>query len=545
MTYAKFQQVAAVSLVGNATGSLANATGITLGTSLTFSGSTVNTIQGIRTADSPTFSGLTTSSTGLVYNTITSTTTGSSNEGGLNLVRGDQANGFAQTHYKTTTTDTWVTGLRSGDAKFYIRDVVNSVNTLVITGGSIPSWQVTGLFNATTATVGSIAYNVFSNTDNTNAASSCMVQSVVGGGSAGDPTIGLTVSGVTDWFIGLDNSVSDQFCIGTGQTPGTNNWFSITTAGAATMYGPVTIGSSVVANSLTISSATGASNTADLVLNRFDLANGLNRVLYKTGGTSKWGVGSRSASDNLLIYDETNSKALLTFTAGASGTTPSLLAALAQDATTYWSFSNENNTSSANAKLDIRVGGASAADPFLVFDITGVGGWSVGLDNSDSDKLKFDYGGPPTPGSATKLVIDTSGNLYPGTDNSFTLGKSGNRWSQLWAGTTTINTSDASTKNSINKTRLGLDFINKLIPREFKFNARKRVHHGLVAQEVKRVLEDLNIDSNDFAGYVDPKIENQKDESPCGLRYSEFIAPLILAVQELSEKINNMQLKGF
>ena len=41
VTYAKFQQVAGSSLVGNPTGSLANAEGITLGTSLAFSGTTV------------------------------------------------------------------------------------------------------------------------------------------------------------------------------------------------------------------------------------------------------------------------------------------------------------------------------------------------------------------------------------------------------------------------------------------------------------------------------------------------------------------------
>ena len=41
VTYSKFQQVAAVSLVGNPTGSLANAQGITLGAGLSFSGSTL------------------------------------------------------------------------------------------------------------------------------------------------------------------------------------------------------------------------------------------------------------------------------------------------------------------------------------------------------------------------------------------------------------------------------------------------------------------------------------------------------------------------
>lgn len=42
VTFAKFQQVAAVSLVGNPTGSLANAEGITLGSTLGFSGTTLN-----------------------------------------------------------------------------------------------------------------------------------------------------------------------------------------------------------------------------------------------------------------------------------------------------------------------------------------------------------------------------------------------------------------------------------------------------------------------------------------------------------------------
>ena len=44
VTYAKFQQIAASSLVGNATAGLANATGITLGAALTFSGSALQTV---------------------------------------------------------------------------------------------------------------------------------------------------------------------------------------------------------------------------------------------------------------------------------------------------------------------------------------------------------------------------------------------------------------------------------------------------------------------------------------------------------------------
>ena len=70
VTYAKFQQVAASSLVGNPTGSLANAQGITLGTGLTFSGTTLNATQQALTSTQVAFgngSNLVTSSSQFTY----------------------------------------------------------------------------------------------------------------------------------------------------------------------------------------------------------------------------------------------------------------------------------------------------------------------------------------------------------------------------------------------------------------------------------------------------------------------------------------------
>lgn len=71
VTYAKFQQMSTVTLLGNATGGTANAAEITLGTSLTFSGSTLNTVQGLRFVDSPTFAGASFVSTTIAGPTIT------------------------------------------------------------------------------------------------------------------------------------------------------------------------------------------------------------------------------------------------------------------------------------------------------------------------------------------------------------------------------------------------------------------------------------------------------------------------------------------
>jgi hypothetical protein len=64
VTYAKFQQVAANSLVGNPTGSLANAQGITLAGGLTFSGTTITIGGAITAATSIAIAGTITSSGG-------------------------------------------------------------------------------------------------------------------------------------------------------------------------------------------------------------------------------------------------------------------------------------------------------------------------------------------------------------------------------------------------------------------------------------------------------------------------------------------------
>ena len=111
--------------------------------------------------------------------------------------------------------------------------------------------------------------------------------------------------------------------------------------------------------------------------------------------------------------------------------------------------------------------------------------------------------------------------------------------------------SDARDKIDIQDTQLGLTFINKLRPVEYRYDLRenyydnasktflpkdgslagKRFHQGLVAQEVKQAADELNVD---FNGYQDMKIKGGADILSLG--YSSFIGPLIKAIQELSEQ---------
>jgi hypothetical protein len=64
-----------------------------------------------------------------------------------------------------------------------------------------------------------------------------------------------------------------------------------------------------------------------------------------------------------------------------------------------------------------------------------------------------------------------------------------------------------------------------------------RTHYGLIAQEVKEVLEQIGKNDEDFAGWI----LSDKDDlnSQQSLRYHEFISPIIKSIQELSEIANN------
>lgn len=121
--------------------------------------------------------------------------------------------------------------------------------------------------------------------------------------------------------------------------------------------------------------------------------------------------------------------------------------------------------------------------------------------------------------------------------------------------------SDVRDKADVQDTKLGLAFIERLRPVDYKWDyrddyfiqddegnlvpvpkdgskKRNRFHHGLIAQDVKRVCEELGID---FGGYQDHAINGGCDVKSIG--YTELIAPLIKAVQELSARVKELEAK--
>ena len=161
---------------------------------------------------------------------------------------------------------------------------------------------------------------------------------------------------------------------------------------------------------------------------------------------------------------------------------------------------------------------------------------------------------------------------------------------QLGSGFTTchtygalVNRSDERDKTEIRDTVLGLDFINELRPVDYKWDMREdyktemptplgldateeekdahkvimdewlesvkmdnlthdgthtrtRYHHGLIAQEVQDVIEASGVD---FGGFQDHSVNGGQDVLSIG--YSELIAPMIKAIQELTARINVLE----
>ena len=163
---------------------------------------------------------------------------------------------------------------------------------------------------------------------------------------------------------------------------------------------------------------------------------------------------------------------------------------------------------------------------------------------------------------ARAYYFDTDG-LYP-IINHIDLGKSSFHWRNIYANNGTIQTSDRTKKTNINslETQQAQLFINGLNPVSYKMldGTSGRTHYGFIAQDIEELMNSLNMDSSDFAGFIKSpkktikyedengkKLENPieeiiEDEYDYALRYDEFIAPLIKVVQEQQKTIENQQI---
>lgn len=154
-----------------------------------------------------------------------------------------------------------------------------------------------------------------------------------------------------------------------------------------------------------------------------------------------------------------------------------------------------------------------------------------------------------------RLRIDSTGIVHPGADNAQTIGKASRRWSVVYAGTGTINTSDEREKQQITalddaERRVAVAI--KGLVKKYKFNdavATKgpdaRIHVGVIAQEVVTAFAAEGLDATRYALLCFDTWEAEPEEldeegnvitpgreagERYGIRYEELLTFMIAAL---------------
>jgi hypothetical protein len=242
------------------------------------------------------------------------------------------------------------------------------------------------------------------------------------------------------------------------------------------------------------------------------------------GATAQIVIGDSSSVSNLTMYSSSTGYGSLSFADSNSSNSSSQYSGLIQY---YHSDNSMQFYTSATERMRITSGG----------DIQVTGG------SFYNESSGITYIGKNSEYEFVDAQASTTKRFRPGVDDSFDLGDSSRRWNDIWATNPTIQTSDRNEKNTIKETDLGLDFINKLKPVSYKWNNKTRTHYGLIAQDVENLLSEINKDTKDFAGFIKADVSEEKDNTKhsYGLRYNEFISPMIKAIQEQQEIIQELK----
>jgi hypothetical protein len=137
---------------------------------------------------------------------------------------------------------------------------------------------------------------------------------------------------------------------------------------------------------------------------------------------------------------------------------------------------------------------------------------------------------------------DTGGSWRPGSDNTQALGTGSFRWSVVYAGTGTINTSDKTEKQQIRQLSTAEKAVAtelKTCIRAFKFNDAvktkgndARIHVGVIAQDVQTAFSNQGLNAQDYGVFCLDELEDENGVKSIrlGVRYDELMAFIIGAL---------------
>lgn len=388
-----------------------------------------------------------------------------------------------------------------------------------------------------------------------------------GMGAGSDATDSANLSQVQSTVVKLIGSVSGTDTITGSLTP------ALTAYAAGQMFYFVAAGDNTGAVTLNINSL-GAKNVT------------------KNGTTALSAGDIKSGQTIAVIYDGTRFQVISTTSlTGVTGASNTNLGVAAGDS---YTSATGNVAVGVDALTSATSGAGNTAVGYKALEdmTTGSGGaatYNTGLGYQAGSNISSGYANTCVGGNANNGITTATYSTALGFEAGYTgnysgstmLGETatvtGNNQVQLGAsGTTTYaygavqDRSDARDKTDIADTDLGLAFVMALRPRKYRWDYREdyrpakpakdasqeewdawheacklsnlthdgthkrnRFHQGLIAQEVKAVMDSMGVD---FGGYQDHKINGGEDVLSIG--YEEMIAPLIKAIQELKAEFD-------
>ena len=191
-------------------------------------------------------------------------------------------------------------------------------------------------------------------------------------------------------------------------------------------------------------------------------------------------------------------------------------------------------------------------------------GYNAGLTNQGDNAIAVGRGAGLTNQPVNSIVLANYGNAVPTASNQIVIGAS-NYDVQIGDGNVS-SVSDARDKYDVQDIPLGLDFVNELKPKFYKYDIRElyeetdeegvltkrtpdrslagiRYHSGFIAQDVKATMDTFGVD---FGVYRDEavkaeEVHKERATGKLSLCYREFIAIQTKAIQELSSKVSLLE----
>ena len=321
-------------------------------------------------------------------------------------------------------------------------------------------------------------------------------------------------------------------------------------------------------------SASASGNTNEIVIGTWAQGNGSNSVTLGNSSITKSilrgnvGIGTTSPTTGLHIENSNSMSG-----DPGSNNVPSI-----------YVYNSSNSSSTAHSIMALRSAGSSGGNPYMSYDINGVTGYSIGIDNSDADKLKFqsnwdfnnsdipvmvfttdDKAGIGTASPSYKLDVSSSDAVTvritsSTSDNNGLLVLNANSNTPTWADNnhefiffqkqgTNIGSvknvgSNAVTYNTSSDYRLkedfqnfsGLNLVSKMKVYDHAWKSDKSRMYGFKAHELQSVVPYLVSGKKDEVGSDGKPVYQMVD-------YSKLTPVLVKALQEQQEEIDSLKKK--